>query len=277
MTSSVAYGTNGSQQVGYGPVVESESNYHAILWSGTAASAVDLNPSGYDRSIAFGISGSQQVGFARVSGTLEEGHAMLWSGTAASAVDLNSSGFRFSFAYGVGGSQQVGYGNGAATGNDNHAILWGGTAASAVDLNPIGIDSSIAFGTNGSQQVGYGWGSVTGGRAHAILWSGSATSALDLHQFLPSGFRGSYARGVDPFGNVVGYAFDGSRTAHAILWQFVPEPGTLVMLGGGVLFVLVYASRRRRRWSCQLSLSEVFAMSIPYPGLFTRSLMLAWK
>ena len=43
---------SGTQQVGYG---SGNTDYHALLWSGTAASAVDLHPSGFDRSIAYGI------------------------------------------------------------------------------------------------------------------------------------------------------------------------------------------------------------------------------
>ncbi len=67
---------------------------HALLWSGTAASAVDLNPSGIDLVYAYGISGGQQVGsgYGSATGGIIY-HALLWSGTAASAVDLNPSGF----------------------------------------------------------------------------------------------------------------------------------------------------------------------------------------
>jgi uncharacterized membrane protein len=171
---------------------------------------------------------------------------MLWSGTAASAIDLNSSGFRFSLAYAVNGSQQVGIGNGAATGNNNHAILWSGTAASAVDLNASGYLSSYAFSTNGLQQVGDGWGPATGGYDHAILWSGTAASALDLHQFLSSGYQHSYAKGINANGDVVGYAFDGSRIAHPIVWRFVPEPGTLLMLAAGLVWLVPYLWRRQK-------------------------------
>lgn len=61
------------------------NNTHAILWTGTAASAVDLNPSGFTSSQANGVTDGEQAGSARSANGVS--HAMLWRGTAASAVD----------------------------------------------------------------------------------------------------------------------------------------------------------------------------------------------
>lgn len=80
---SLAYGVSGGQQVGWAKF-GSEST-HPSLWTGTAASYVDLG----QYSIAFAVSGGQQVGDAIVGGN---SHASLWTGTAASWVDLNPSG-----------------------------------------------------------------------------------------------------------------------------------------------------------------------------------------
>ena len=126
---SYAYGTSGTQQVGYGygPATGGNGFTHALLWSGTAASYVDLNPSGFDNSYANGISGTQQVGYGH--GEAMSGyHAMLWTGLAESYVDLNPSGFDYSCAYGTNGTQQVGSGYGSATDGNNHALLWNGEA-----------------------------------------------------------------------------------------------------------------------------------------------------
>jgi hypothetical protein len=98
-----------------------------------------------------------------------------------------------------------------------------------IDLNPSGFSNSYAYGTNGTQQVGRGDG-------HALLWSGSADSFIDLHQFLPTGFASSGARGIDSCGNIVGYATDNLGYDHAILWQ-VPEPATLLLLSLGAAFL----------------------------------------
>ena len=45
-----ASGTNGSQQVGIGTPAGAGTVFHAVVWGGTAASAVDLNPAGFTYS-----------------------------------------------------------------------------------------------------------------------------------------------------------------------------------------------------------------------------------
>ena len=235
---SMAFGISGSQQVGFGG---GPGGYHALLWSGTAASAADLNPSGFTYASANGISGSQQVGYGNGPSTGGNSHALLWSGTAASAVDLNPSGYDSSAASGISGGQQVGAG--WMGGGPSHALLWYGTAASAVDLNPSGFFASYALGISGSQQVGYG---VTNGVRRALLWSGTAASAVDLQNFLSSDYTSSQAQGIDANGNIVGSALNSSTGQwDAILWVAIPEPSTFALagLGAAALFIL----RRHKR------------------------------
>ena len=188
---SVGRGISGTNQVGYGQK-SSEGVDHALLWSGTASSAVDLNPAGFLYARAESASHGSQAGWGVLPGFLDNPHALLWHDTAAGAVDLNPSGFDYSQAFGVSGGNQVGVGGGPATGGSTigHALLWSGTAASAVDLNPSGFSHSVSHGISGSTQVGWGDGSVTGGNNHALLWSGTAASAVDLH---PASFSDSYA------------------------------------------------------------------------------------
>jgi uncharacterized membrane protein len=78
-----------------------------------------------------------------------------------------------------------------------------------------------------------------------LLWSGTAQSAVDLQQFLPDGYTSSHASAIDAQGNIVGGARDASGNGHAILWEPVPEPSTLVLLGLGALGLLGFARRRR--------------------------------
>ena len=227
-TSSQAYGTSGSQQVGSGSGGNSVGNLHALLWAGTAASAVDLNPDALlganSYSQANATSGSQQVGYGAGGATGNYQHALLWTGTAASGVDLHPAAMlgsnSNSIANGISGGQQVGYGYGPITAGASHALLWSGSAASALDINPatlLGASSySIANATNGSQQVGYGYGVSTGGNFHALLWAGAAASAVDLNTLLPS-FTSSQATAIDPYGNIVGSASNGSGS-HAVVW-----------------------------------------------------------
>ena len=164
---SEAYGVSGGQQVGRAGV---GGQHHAGLWSGTAASWVDLNALGSSNSVAYGVSDGQQVGFLYLDNST---HAGLWSGTAASWVDLNPAGVSGSVAEGVSGGQQVGY---AWVGDQYHASLWSGTAESWVDLHallPAEYVRSFAWGvfTSGVDTWVAGYAHNTSlGRQEALLW-----------------------------------------------------------------------------------------------------------
>ena len=198
-----AFGVSGGQQVG---VVGAGGGSRASLWSGTAASWVDLSPAGFDHSDALGVGGGQQVGSAAVN---LHAHAGLWSGTAASWVDLSPSGSPDSVAHGVGGGQQVGQ---AIVNGFQRAGMWSGTAASWVDLTPAGLFGGVAYRISGGQQVGYVHNS--GGFVRASLWSGTAASWVDL---TPAGSMASQAYDVSG-GQQVGYAYDGAQF-RASLWS----------------------------------------------------------
>jgi hypothetical protein len=267
---SFALGTDGATQVGAGtvpgqfipmitpgfPTCQEPVN-HALLWHGSAASCVDLNPAGIESSCASGVSGIHQVGDGFGPSTHSNYHAFLWTGTAGSAVDLNPAGFKTTTALSISGTQIVGNGNGPATGGQNHALLWS-TDGSYVDLNASSMSCSYATATNGTLQVGYAWGNgPLGGQwngkdvyitfENAIVWNGSAGSYVDLQQFLPSDFYSSEADGIDAQGDIFGYACS-SDFRGAVMWvpipgtdtyEFtpgpVPEPGTLVLLTLGSL------------------------------------------
>ena len=208
-------GAFGDTQVGAG-IVNGVDNgaFHALLWKGTAAGVVDLNPTGFFDSQALGASDNSQVGigFTAASGGFKF-HALLWNGTAASAVDLHPAGFTTSQANGVSGTIQVGEGDMTGNNTSFHALLWSGTAASVVDLNPTGFSGSKATGASGNFQVGYGF---TGSSSHALLWKGTAASAVDLN---PSGFTSSLALGISG-DTQVGYGFPpGVSYSHALLWR----------------------------------------------------------
>ena len=212
-----AYGVSGGQQVGDGAGAATGGAAHALLWTGSAASWVDLHPAGFLVSHALAVSGGQQVGCSMTAaGSI---HAGLWTGGAASWIDLHPTGWGASHGYGVSGAQQVGSGN--AAGGYTHALLWTGSAASRVDLNPAGLTLSEALGVSAGWQVGYGFGTATGNSEHAGLWTGTAASWVDLN---PAGFVTSRATAVSGGqGQQVGY---GSITAggstHALLWTGTP-------------------------------------------------------
>jgi len=71
---------SGDQQVGFVASVEGPVS-HAMLWTGTAASAVDLHPAvGFTETTAEDTNGRQQVGYGKGSVTGGTFHALLWDG-----------------------------------------------------------------------------------------------------------------------------------------------------------------------------------------------------
>lgn len=233
---SVATGVGGGRQVGAAtrnlPCTTKKgqcsggvrSETHPFMWSGSAASAVDLTPLGigFGSGRALGTDGVQQVGsgFEVIGVNAYNGpFAVLWSGSAESAVNLNPFDAATSQANAVAGGQQVGYGY-----TPKRALLWKGSAESVVDLHPDGYESSEANATNGSEQAGSGYifDPVTlVGHSHALVWSGDRASAIDLNQYLPDGFTDAAATGIDADGRVVGWAGRGSSdpaNIHAVMW-----------------------------------------------------------
>jgi hypothetical protein len=103
-----AYGAGDGQQVG--DVYYVNGMPHALLWSGTAESVVDLHPDDFDSTRGSGASGGKQVGYGYGPITGGNHHGLLWSGTAASVIDLHPSGFEMSAADRISGSRQVGHG-----------------------------------------------------------------------------------------------------------------------------------------------------------------------
>ena len=120
--SSSAYGSAGFQQTGYGVTDPAHGGAgHALLWTGSAASMVDLHPAGYTFSISYGTNGLQQVGEADDSNLPRHKHAIVWSGGASTAVDLNQflpAGFTDAQAMAIDSNGNiVGYAG-------NHAFMW---------------------------------------------------------------------------------------------------------------------------------------------------------
>ncbi|HEY4234923.1 MAG TPA: hypothetical protein VGM76_15935 [Lacipirellulaceae bacterium] len=212
---SAANGLSGGTQVG--SATPAGAAQHAFLWSGTAATGADLNPTGFSYSELFGASGSNQVGYAN-SASFAGDHAFLWHGSKVGVVDLNPAGFVGSYAYAVSGNDQGGeayYTSGLA--DLFHAVLWHGTAASAVDLNPAGYQQSSCEGVSGGFQ--FGSAALPSSNFHATLWNGTAVSALDLN---PTGFSTSSGKAIASNGSVqvgdgIGAATGGRD--HALLWS----------------------------------------------------------
>jgi hypothetical protein len=83
----VARDVDAGQQVG--DLADFSFVGHAVLWSGSAASWVDLSPVGTYDSVAYAVDAGVQVGAAKNIGEPFY-RAFLWMGTAASALSLHS-------------------------------------------------------------------------------------------------------------------------------------------------------------------------------------------
>jgi len=238
--------TSGNQQLGLGSAAAGSLN-HALLWFGTAESARDLNPAGFDASEAVATNGTSQVGDAGITGG--GAHAMLWSGTAASAIDLHPTNLGLidnSKANGISpdGSEQVGSASGPGTGGNSHAILWRGAADTAVDIEPTnlpGLAGAFAVATNGEFQVGEG---DFGNSRHILLWNnGDPNTVTDLSALLTKSYWTTHVYSIDAAGNVFALGQTSLYGWDAIEWSpAVPEPASVVVLG-----IAGIAALRRRR------------------------------
>ena len=234
---SYATGTTGTRHVG-------DAGGHALLWTGTADSYVDLHPTGFEFSNASDVFENTQVGAGY--DPLTGGHALLWNGTAESVVDLHASGYLHSDALGVWGGQQVGVGYTEPGFQGPRALLWNGSAASAVDLHPAGFEFSSAADVAGEYQVGSAGSADLG--FHAVLWKGTAASVVDLHTFLamlPIPMITSYAEAIAENGVIVGRGYDANYNFYAMMWLPVPEPSSCVLFACVLAAALV--ARRSRR------------------------------
>jgi hypothetical protein len=180
---SVAVALDAHQQVGYGLFAESQSLMtHALVWSGTAASMIDLNPGPNYVSYARGVRDGQQVGavikyYPNGPGSDPPPYAMaaMWHGSADSWVDLHPAGYDYSTALATNGPEQVGMAYNLLF--PFHAFLWHGTAASATDLGaflPPGFDDPEALAIDRDGNIaGLAWRVVANHDAYAqmIVWT----------------------------------------------------------------------------------------------------------
>jgi MYXO-CTERM domain-containing protein len=216
------------------------------MWSGTAASYVNMNPPGAIGSRIRAAAGTLQGGAATFNAT-QGARAGLWSGTAASFVSVHPGGqWGSSQIDGMTETEQVGAVALPFPNGHPEAALWHGSAASFVLLDPPQSGGySELLGTCGTAQVGY---IAPASGIFAGIWFGSASSFLNLDQFLPPGvYDESRATSIATDGvhyYVGGYAENTSTFRNeAFLWVgTVPEPAAGVWLGG----VALIAARRRR-------------------------------
>ena len=219
---SFATSSDDFSECGYGGSV---GGIRGLLWSGSAASVVALQPpSGFADSFCTGVDNGREVGFSEnLIYSFTNSHALYWN-NSPTPVDLHpAGGLPYSRAIGVKGGEQVGYMSSIAYPYfdvvqayhiTSHAYRWAGTAASGVDLHPALFDASEAAATNGTQQGGWGYTVLGTSHLHALLWSGTAASAVDLS---PAAFTDTQINALNVT-QQVGEGWAGT-VRHALLWS----------------------------------------------------------
>ena len=119
---STATGISGTTQVGWAQTLAGP--IHAVAWSGSAASAVDLHIAGEANTFAQAISGDTIVGFIDNGDSTQE--AVAWIGPTRTVVNLHAllgADYVSSNAYGVDAQGNI-VGLARTTGGENHAVVW---------------------------------------------------------------------------------------------------------------------------------------------------------
>ncbi|MDB6059373.1 MAG: hypothetical protein JWO95_3217, partial [Verrucomicrobiales bacterium] len=246
---------------------------HAVLVTGNALTAVDLNPANCYYSMAMCADDIEQGGWGYTPTGI---HALVWNGSASSYSDLNPSGYSFSYCLGVDNGEQVGYAqNQVYFVTASHSMCWHGTAGSCIDLHPpFTYPFSRAFGCKDGEEVGYVSsfaypdGDNTGYHttSHAVKWNGSAATAVDLN---PIGFDASESTCTSGT-QEAGWAYSAADLVshlHAMLWSGTANSAVDLHPAG-------YVDSRVNAMNATMQVGEAWT-GVPYtPGSIRHAL--AW-
>lgn len=249
--SSRAIAVGGGHQAGSGTISGDERR--ALLWSGSAASAVSLHPTtpaARDSWVSsMSADGTVQLGTTAVFSDQyfnTRNYATYWHNTAASWTALAVGSFSDVRGNAISRDGTQAGGQGLNNSPSDLAMYWPTLASNPVNLHPgdqyyrsavLAVDSGYQVGEVTTLDVG----------SHAALWAGTPQSFVDLHQFLPATYLNSEADGlwVDPTGIwVSGVAFDpANHTWESIIWH-APEPTSACGMMLGLACVLRCRSQR---------------------------------
>ena len=135
-------GNRRSDQVGFASNVPGQTQIHAIYWSGSAASYVDLNPAaGFTNTYAQGIEGSTITGWGSGTATNNRDHALIWTGPLFTMTDINPPGYASSSTNQISGGKEIGTGTTSALALPCPALEQ--LMLGVVNLTPAGYTESI--------------------------------------------------------------------------------------------------------------------------------------
>jgi hypothetical protein len=223
---SASYANRGraGQQVGFG--FTSGPNL-ALLWTGTADSAVVLNSPGVDEAVAYDTDGARQVGSSITPDSAPFSQPWIWEGTAASGRALPPvPGLLGGYAAAIRDGRIIGSGDDEV--EFRTGVYWPSPDQPGRLVRPDGFDETFLSDLTGSFGFGDGSGSATAGARHAILFDLDNPAAwIDLHPDDPSYLNsyGAATNGVTGPGSIlVGTAAfedvpgSGETFEHACVW-----------------------------------------------------------
>ena len=210
-----AIGINNAGQV----LAWSMIRYHAYLWQ-EGFTTKDLGA-----SLPKSINDNSDILFG---GFTSYGHypsyLLMHDGSVQNLPTLGGS---YTEPYHVNNNGQVVGASWVAGNSVSHAFLWQ-QGLPMQDLGTLTGTRSQATDINDRGQV-VGWYETADYHAGAFVWQDGAMQDLGT-----LGGTYSYAYAINNSGVIVGTAADAAGHAHAVLWEQVPEPSSLLALGGGL-------------------------------------------
>jgi hypothetical protein len=215
---------------------------HGFTFDGSSFSTVDAPGTAFNQLLGIN-DGLTAVGYSSTDPT---GMTLQMSFREAGGAFTYITGF----PVGTGNNQAVGINNGGTAvgfyqdaSGTFHGYIATGTTASTFDVSFGGAMGTQAFGINNHDEIVGDYTDSTG-TMHGFVYIGGVFYTVDD----PAGVPGStIINGVNDLGQLVGFYADANDNVIGFVATPVPEPGTLALMGSGILIGLGTLRRKLMR------------------------------